>query len=49
MYNSMPRHKNLYLHNVVLLLIMILLSQAAPCYALSSANIPLDSPLYGYL
>lgn len=29
--------------------ILLLLSQATPCHALSSANIPLDSPIYLYL
>src|SRR5664279_2340064 len=30
-------------------LVLALLLTAAPLYALSSANIPLDSPVYGYL
>lgn len=29
--------------------LVLVISTAAPCHALSSANIPLDSPIYAYL
>jgi len=32
-----------------LCLVIFLFSQASPCYALSSTNIPLDSPVYDYV
>lgn len=49
MYNARLNHIKLYVLLVVYCSVMLLLSQAAPCHALSSANIPLDSPLYIYL
>lgn len=49
MYNSLLSHKKRYIHVVVFWLVMLLLSQTAPCHALSSTNIPLDSPIYLYL
>lgn len=49
MYNSPIKQNKLFLNVVVFWLVMLLLSQTPLCHALSSANIPLDSPLYSYL
>jgi hypothetical protein len=49
MYNSVLNHKKFFLRNLAFWLVMLLFRQAAPCHALSSANIPLDSPVYSYL
>lgn len=38
-----------YGSSLTLLLLLLILSVPAPCHALSSANIPLDSPIYSYL
>lgn len=49
MNNARLSHIKFYVHVAGFVSVMFLLTQAAPCHALSSANIPLDSPLYAYL
>ena len=41
--------ESLYSHIFTFVLAILVVSQPVPCHALSSANIPLDSPIYSYL
>lgn len=38
-----------YIHMPLCCLVLLFFSQAVPCHAISSTNIPLDSPIYLYL
>jgi Capsule assembly protein Wzi len=38
-----------YVHKSLCCLVLLFFSQAVPCHAISSTNIPLDSPIYLYL